>query len=70
MIREIPEEEREETEDPIISEEEARKRFRKLAWEQPDFNFSILEALMEKLGMTKEEIQNIVKEGARKWEKA
>lgn len=67
MIRET--EEREETEAPI-SEEEARKRFRQLAWGQPDFNFSILEALMEKLGMTKEEQQNIIKEGVKKWQTA
>jgi hypothetical protein len=62
-VREIVDEEPTE-----ITEAEARKRFRKLAWEQPDFNFSILEALMDSLDIPKEKQREIINEGARKWQ--
>ena len=52
-----------------VSDEEARKRFRQLAWSQPDFNFSILEALMDHLGITEEQQREIIAEGARRWQK-
>lgn len=51
-----------------VTDEEARKRFRQLAWGQPDFNFSILEALMDHLELTKEQQREIIAEGARKWQ--
>ena len=61
-----------ETEDEVeehpISDEEARKRLRKLAWEQPDFNYSILEALMDYMGLTIEQQWKIITEGVKKWQ--
>jgi len=52
-----------------ISDEEARKRFRELAWKHPDFNFSILEALMDHLEISEEQQREIIAEGARKWQR-
>ncbi len=52
-----------------ISPEEARRRFRKLAWEQPDVNYSILEALMDHMGLTEEQQTEIIVEGVKKWQK-
>lgn len=58
-----------ESEGPVTAEE-ARTRFRKLAWEQPDFNFSILEALMSHLGIPEDKQREIIMDGAVKWQKA
>jgi hypothetical protein len=61
------EEVREEEEEKEITPEIARRRMRRLAWEQPDLNFSILEALMDHLGISEEDQNKIFKEGARRW---
>lgn len=60
-VNDIPEQE-------SITDEEARNRFRGLALDQPDFNFFILEALMDHLEIPKETQREIIEEGVRKWQ--
>ena len=61
-VKEAEEEEREE-----LTPDEARRRLRRLAFEQPDLIFMMFEALMDHLGISEEDQDRIVKEGARKW---
>jgi len=65
-VRDLDEEE--EVEEFPITPEEARKRFRRLAWEQPDFNYSVLEALMDHLNIPPDKQREIITEGVRKWQ--
>ena len=62
-VRDISEEEEKEE----LTPDEARRRLRRLAWEQPDLIFAMFEALMDHLGISEEDQSRIVKEGARKW---
>ena len=62
-VRDISEEEEEEE----LSPNEARRRLRRLCNEQPDLVFTMFEALMDHLGISEEDQNRIVKEGARKW---
>lgn len=51
-----------------VDEDDVQKKFRKLAWEQPDFNFSVIEALMDQLDISKEQQREIILEGVRRWQ--
>lgn len=62
-VRDISEEEEKEE----LAPDEARRRLRRLAWEHPDLIFAMFEALMDHLGISEEDQNRIVKEGARKW---
>lgn len=60
-VNDVPEQE-------SVTDEEARNRFRTFALAQPDFNFFILEALMDHLEIPKETQREIIEEGVRKWQ--
>lgn len=62
-VREVEEEEEKEE----LTPDEARRRLRRLAYQQPDLTFSMFEALMDHLGISQEDQNRIFKEGARKW---